>query len=286
MLAVAGLLALLATPISAREHRGGGKLTLTDGVTSVEGAAGGGLATWAVIAGRETNAGVGVTAHVTRVVLPDFDLASFGAAVGLFDRVELSWTHQRFDTRAAGVALRLGQNFTFGQEVIGAKLRITGDAVWDQDRFLPQVAIGVQHKIATKGTVIRAVGGRRRSGTDIYVAATKMLLSHSLVLDGTVRWTKANQFGLLGFGGDRNPGASVQVEGSAGLLVSSRLLLGGEFRSKPDNLRFAHENDTYDVFAVWALHRNIRLTAAYTDLGHIATLRRQRGVFLSIQGGL
>lgn len=158
--------------------------------------------------------------------------------------------------------------------------------VWDQDRLVPQIAIRVQHKIATNGAVTRAVGGQRRSGTDFYVAAIKMLLSHRLVLEGTVLWTKANQFGLPGFGGDQHTGRGVLVEGSAGLLVSSRLLLGAKFCSKPDNLRFAHENDSYNLFASWAVHRNIRLTAAYTDLGDIATVRRQRGVFLSIPGGL
>ena len=39
----------------AAEIGTGGKLLLTGGVSSLEGGAGGGLATWAVIAGNETN---------------------------------------------------------------------------------------------------------------------------------------------------------------------------------------------------------------------------------------
>lgn len=101
---------------------------LTDGVTSIEGAAGGGLATWAVIAGHETDAGFGATAHVTRVVLPDFDLTSLVPQLACttgssyLGRIGGS-------TRAVGAALGFGHGFTFGQEVIGAELRITGDAV-------------------------------------------------------------------------------------------------------------------------------------------------------------
>ena len=275
---------LVAGAAQAGERRAGGKLLLTDGVSSVEGAAGGGLASWAVIAGQETRDGIGGSAHATVVALPDFDLTSFGAALGIRDRLELSYARQRFDTRGAGAALGLGRGFTFGQQVIGAKLRVVGDAVWNQDRWLPQIAVGVQHKIANRGPVIRAVGGRRASGTDLYVAATKVLLARSLVVNATVRLTRANQFGLLGFGGDRGRSYSPQAEGSAGLLVSRRLLVGAEFRSKPDNLGFAREQDAADAFAAWSVHRRVTLTAAYVDLGDIATVRRQRGAFLSVQG--
>ena len=49
-----------------------------------------------------------------------------------------------------------------------------------------------------KGAV---VGAKRDSGVDFYVSATKLLLEQNLLLNGTLRATKANQLGLLGFGG-------------------------------------------------------------------------------------
>lgn len=277
-------LLIAAQPALAGDRRAGGKLLLTNGVTSVEGAAGGGLASWAVIAGNETRDGIGGKANATLVALPDFDLTSFGAAIGINDRVELSYTRQRFDTRAAGAALGLGRGFTFGQDVFGAKLRVIGDAVWEQDSWLPQIAVGVQHKRASRGAVIRAIGGRHDAGTDFYVAATKVVLSRGLVLNATMRATKANQFGLLGFGGDQHDRYRPQVEGSAGVMLSRRLVLGVEGRSKPSNLRFAREQKAVDAFAAWAVARNVSLTAAFVDLGDIATVRRQRGAFLSVQG--
>jgi hypothetical protein len=276
---------LIATSASGEERRNGGKLLLTDGVSSVEGAAGGGLAAWATIAGNETEDGIGGTAHATYVALPDFDLSSAGAAVGLSDRVEFSYAYQRFDTRSAGAALGLGRGFTFGQHIAGAKVKLIGDAVWDQDRVLPQIVAGVQYKIAERGAIIRAVGGRQTRSVDFYVAATKIWLAESMVVNATARFTKANQFGLLGFGGDANRHRRVQVEGSAGKLVTRRLLIGAEYRTKPDNLGFAQEDDSYDLFAAWAMHRNLSITAAYADLGDIATVKNQRGLFLSLQGG-
>ncbi|WP_156680146.1 DUF3034 family protein [Sphingomonas profundi] len=283
LLAASFCLFFAAAPAVAGEWRDGGKLLLTGGVTSIEGAAGGGLASWAFIAGNETDAGVGASAHVTQVQLDDFGLTTFGAAVGAFDRVELSYARQRFDTRAAGTALGLGRGYAFSQDVYGAKLRLAGDAVYDQDRLLPQIAIGVQHKRANRGAVIRALGGRSAHGTDFYVAATKVLLARSLVVDATLRLTKANQVGLLGFGGDRHGGYRAQVEGSAGMLLTRRLLVGGEYRSRPNNLRFAREDDAFDLFAAYAVTRNVAVTVAYADLGSIATLKGQRGLYLSLQ---
>lgn len=276
---------VLVTSADARPLRSGGKLMLTGGATSIEGTAGGGLATWALIGGNETNAGIGFGVHATGVTVKDYDFQSVGAKIGLFDRLELSYAHQRFDTNAAGAALGLGKGFTFGQDVFGAKVRLVGDAVYDQDHVLPQISFAVQHKRAKRGAVIGAVGGKSDKGTDFIVSASKVVLNQSLVLGGSVRLTKANQFGLLGFGGDKGNGYSAQFEGSAGVLLSRRLLVGAELRTKPDNLSFAKEYDAWDLFAAWGVHRNITLTAAYVDLGSIATLKGQRGAYLSAQLG-
>lgn len=262
------------------EPRPGGKLLLTRGVSAIEGAGGGGLASWALIGGNETRNGVGAQAHATLVALPDYELRAGGVAVGLFDRLELSYARQSFDTGKTGAALGLGPGFTFDQDIFGAKLRLIGDAVYDQDRWWPQLAVGVQHKRNKDGAVVRAVGASDDTATDFYVAATKLLLAQSVMVNGTLRLTNANQLGLLGFGGGNR---SLQVEASAGWLVSRRLLVGGEYRSKPNNLAFARESDAWDLFAAYAVSRNLSLTAAYVDLGSIATFDDQRGLYLSLQ---
>lgn len=285
-LAVAAFMALLGSA-SARsdELRSAGKLLLTGGVTSVEGSGGGGLASWALITGYETREGVGANVHATLVTLPDFQFRAVGGAVGLFDRLELSYARQSFDTEDAGATLGLGQGFTFHQDVLGAKLRLVGDAVYDQDRWLPQLAVGVQYKNADKAAVIGLLGGQHDKGVDVYVSATKVFLAQSLVLNGTVRATKANQTGLLGFGG---PGGhddrTLQFEGSAGMLLTKRLLVGAEYRTKPNNLGLK-EDDWYDLFAAYALNKSLSVTAGYADLGTIATFKGQRGLYLSLQAG-
>lgn len=284
-LAWALIMPLAITGASAAELQTGGKLLLTGGVSALEGGAGGGLATWGVIAGNETRDGIGGKVHATFIDVSDYTLRAYGGAVGFHDRVELSATRQDFDTGPTGAKLGLGQGFTFKQTILGAKLRVLGDAVYDQDRWLPQVAIGAQYKTNDQGDIVHAVGGRHDSGVDYYVAATKLLLNQSLVLSGAVRATKANQTGLLGFGGDNSDRYEAQFEGSAGVLLSKRLLVGGEYRTKPSNLGFAKEDDWMDLFAAYAINKTVSVTAAYVDLGDIATFRNQRGLYVSLQAG-
>jgi len=262
-----------------------GKLLLTQGVTTIEGSSGGGLASWATIAGYETGDGVGGNAHETYVGLNNYTLQDFGASVGLFNRVELSYARQEFNTGATGAKLGLGRNFTFDQDVYGAKVRLTGDLVYDQDTWLPQIAAGLQYKVNDKPDIIHAVGGKSAEGVDYYLAATKLFLAQSLVVDATLRLTKANQTGLLGFGGDKSDNYSPEFEGSVGYLLTKHLVAGGEYRTKPDNLGFAKENDWWDLFAAYAIDKHVSVTAAYTNLGDIATFKNQNGFLVSLQAG-
>ena len=271
-----------ATPNWAPES---GKLLATAGVTQVEGAGGGGLVPWALITGYGTRDAVGANGHYTYIHTQDFDLHTGGVAVGLYDRVEISFARQWFDTRAVGGALGLGKNFMLDQNVVGAKVRLFGDAVYDQDSWLPQVSAGAQYKSNNRPDLLRAIGARSSDGVDFYIAGTKLLLAQSLLLNATVRATKANQFGLLGFGGDRQDGYQAQIEGSAAYLLSRNLALGGEYRTKPDNLRFAHEDNAWDLFAAWFLNKNVSATLAYVQLGRVVGQHDQGGAYLSLQAG-
>lgn len=278
-------LGLMAGAASAQDIETGGKLLLTGGVSTIEGSGGGGLATWATTTGYGSEEEVGGNAHATFVSLPDFEFRTYGVAVGLFDRVEFSYAKQEFDTGSTGGKLGLGNGFTFSQDVVGVKVVVLGDAVYDQDRWYPQVAVGAQYKKNDQGFIIGAVGGKDDEGIDYYVAATKVLLDRSLVVNGTVRLTKANQAGLLGFGGPKEDGYTPQFEGSVAWLASKRLAFGAEYRSKPENLGFAKEDDWADVFVAYAFNKHLSVTAAWVDLGDIATFKDQRGFYISLQAG-
>lgn len=270
----AGALAV-ATPVNA-----GDRLEWTGAVTQIEGAAGGGLVPWALIGGLGTDAQVGATAFVTYVSLPDFALRTGGVSVDLGNRLEISGARQRFDAGSVAPGLMLGQ------DIIGLKLRLLGDAVFDSDKWLPQVALGAQWKRTLDfGSIPRAVGAARGEDVDLYVAATKLyfaaLAGRNLIIDATLRRTRGNQFGLLGFGG-RNGGYDFTPEFSAAVWLNDDVLLGAEYRAKPDNLAAFRENDAEDAFLAWAPVKNLSITLAWTDLGSIAGKPVQRGVYVSI----
>jgi hypothetical protein len=262
----------------------GERLEWTGAVTEVEGGAGGGLVPWALIGGLETNVEVGATGFGTYVSTSAFTLRAGGLSIDALDRVELSFARQRFD---AGSVL---PGLTLGQDIVGLKVRLIGDAIFAPDEYLPQIAIGAQWKHTLDFDAIpQAVGAARGSDVDLYIAATKLyfgaLFGHNVILDATVRRTRANQFGLLGFGGDGS-GFRFEPEASAAAWVTDHLLLGVEYRDKPDNLNAFHEDSAEDVFLAFAPLKNVAFTAAWTDLGRIAGKSAQRGVYASLWIGI
>jgi Protein of unknown function (DUF3034) len=271
---------------------GGGRLLLTGGVSTIEGAGGGGLAPWALIGGYGTRNEFGVTAFATGVDTQDFTLAAYGGAINFKNRLELSIARQNFNLREVGNALALGNRYTISQTILGAKVRLIGDAVLEQDSLLPQIAVGLQYKMNSDRGVVGGALGLKREGVDFYVSATKIILSRSLLLNATVRMTKANQFGILGFGGlgGKKQNYEPQFEGSIAYLLSRKIAIGAEFRTKSNRLEGAlggtsfREENAYDAFIAFAPIRNVSVTLAYVRLGQIA-LARQNGAYASVQVG-
>lgn len=288
--------ALLAAPAFAQS--GGGKLLLTGGVSSIDGAAGGGLTPWAVTGSYATAGEVGATAFATRATTQDYGLWTYGIAVGIHDRVELSLARQDLDTRSNLAPLGLG-GLHLKQDIVGAKLRLAGDAVLDSDTLMPQVAVGLEAKRTDAGALgptLYGALGAKRSGTDVYISATKLFLAEGVLVNLTLRATQANQNGLLGFGGAQGQGRRLQPEVSVAKLLRRDLAVGVEFRAKPDNLNSSvlgagalKEDDWKDVFIAWTPNKHVSLTAAWVDLGRIAPAlqpRRQTGAYLSAQFAL
>jgi hypothetical protein len=215
-----------------------GKLLATGGVSNIEGAGGGGISTCALITGYGTRDSVGGNAHFTYIPLSNFGVRETGASLGFFNRVEVSYSNLWFDTGNTGAKLGVGDGFTFEQDVVGLKTRLFGDAVYDQDSWLPQVSAGVEYKTTDHTPILATVGAKGHDGVDFYLAATKLFLSESLLVNATLRLTKANKIGILGFGGPRGDGYQSQFEGSIAYLLAKNIAIGGEYRTMPHNLGF------------------------------------------------
>ena len=300
------LCASLALCAAGAAHADSGKLLLTGGVSTIGGSAGGGLTPWAVTGTYATEGQVGGSAYLTRAGTQDYSLTGYGAALSVHDRVELSLARQDFD---ASPAIALNGIAPFGvtpgqhikMDIVGVKVKVAGDAILDADTWMPQIAVGLEHKRVRPGSLQSVFDflGTRTSGTDVYVSAAKLLLDKSLLLNGTLRYTRANQNGLLGFG-SAAPGRdrySLQPEFSVAYLLRKDLAVGAEYRFKPNNLEARgaaaglgaglREDDWKDLFIAWAPNKHVSLTLAYVDLGRvvpgITNQRRQTGYYLSAQ---
>ena len=298
---VTTLIAASAAAFCAGALADTGKLLLNGGVSSIDGAAGGGLTPWAVIGSNATDGEMGGSAFITNAGTRDYGLNIYGAAIGINDRFELSVAQQDFDTRGTGTALGL-PGLRLKQTILGAKVRVAGDAILDSDSLMPQIAVGVQYKTLGSTGLDATLGalGAKRSGTDFYVSATKLFLGQGLLVNGTLRATKANQNGLLGYGatlGGSENSYSLQPEFSIGYLVSKNVVVGAEYRFMRNKLAKAgaaaglgnglRSGDWKDIFIAWAPSKNLSLTLAYVDLGVIVPAttasRKQTGYYLSAQ---
>lgn len=278
-----------------------GKLLLTGGVSSIDGAAGGGLTPWATIGSYASDQGTGFTVHATRVTTNDYGLNTYGVVLGIRNQWEVSLARQSLDTGVTGSGLGLpGLQLT--QDILGAKWRVAGDAILDSDTWQPQVAVGVEFKSLQSSGLDATLSalGAKKEGADVYVSATKLFLAQGILVNGTLRASNANQNGLLGFGGTLGGARDtyqLMPEISLAWLVNRHVALGVEYRRMPDNLRDPgaaaglgdglRAQDWKDIFIAWAPNKNVSLTLAYVDLGVIVPAttasRTQTGAYVSAQ---
>lgn len=270
---------LLCTPAALAQDKGtlkrDGKLLGTGGVSSISGAGGGGLLPWATL-GTYADAGqFAGSAFYTRVDVDDYELSVRGGTLNVGNRVEISYARQDFVIKAADLGVE--------QDKTGVKVRLLGDVIFEQ---APQLSIGLEHgRLRDKG-LARAVGAEHTHGTDYTVSLAKAWLngiaSRTTLVNINMRYGQANQFGILGYGGDDQNGYWT-TELALAVFLTREIVLGAEYRQKPDNLAALTEEAAKDVFIAWFPNKRISLTAAWVDLGEIAGAPKQRGAYLSAQ---
>lgn len=273
------ILAVLLSLISVCAQAETSKVIATGGATTIEGSAGGGIVPWAVINGYASSDQWSFTAMNTAVYVDDFTLHSIGASLSIDNRFELSIAKQTFDLDTLG-----GKQ---GQDIVGVKYKLVGEVLYTA---MPQISLGLQYKRVDDFALPQAVGARNDWGVDIYLAASKVyfdaIAGRNLVTNLTLRATKANQIGLLGFGTATNNHYQLQAEASIAVLLTDNIVLGYEYKQKPDQLGFAEENDWQDIFMAWFVNKHLSVVGAYVDLGSIAGFEQQQGWYLSVEGTL
>lgn len=254
----------------------GSKVIATGGASTIEGAAGGGIVPWAVIKGYASSDQWSVSAARNQVGVDDFTLYSTGVGFSYDNRYEISFNRQQFKLDTLGGDLQ--------QDIWGLKYHFYGELLYT---YWPQLSVGLQYKQHRNFELPRMVGAQHEHGLDYYVAASKVyfhaIAGRNLLLNATIRATKANQTGLLGFGSAATDHYRYMLEASAALLLTPELAVGVEFRQKPNQLAFADEQHWRDVFVGWFINRHVSLVGGYVDLGRIAGLAQQQGFYLAVE---
>ncbi len=258
-------------------------------VTEIEGSGGGGIVPWALLSGDAPGSNFGAVASYTFVNTGSFTLHSVGAAASIMHRVEISAANWYLGL--PGDLPGVGTNYPLGTDniqanVLGIKVKLLGmTSTW------PQIAIGLQYKNNNDKALVESLGAQHSSGTDGYVAVTKVFPvgGMNLLLDGTLRETKANWMGLLGFGGPGSDSYKTEFEGSAGLFLNPQTLAGVEYRGMPNNplAGGAVQEDSHieDAFIAYFPNKNLSFVLAAANLGQIATLKSQHALYVQVQAG-
>jgi Protein of unknown function (DUF3034) len=274
----------------------------------LEGAAGGGVTPWALIGSSATalETSTNAVGYFSNPKLRDYRLRTYGAPIGIRDRLELTLAQQ--DPNAPSTIALQGiapfgtaPSEAIRMQILGLKVRIAGDAVLTSEALMPQISVGMQYRTVNPGAMGTMLShlGTKRSGTDIYLSATKLFLAQGLLVNATVRAAKADHGTPLGFGA-AVPGRSnysVQPEFSVAYLLSRDIAIGAQYRFKSKGMEATarsaslgdalREDDWKDLFIAWAPSKNLSLTLAYVDLGRMAPgvpmNRRQSGGYISAQ---
>jgi hypothetical protein len=333
-----------------------GKVLATPGVSMTDGAGGGGITPWAVITGYETRDGINADFHYTYVNLPNYSLNSLGAAVGFYDRVELSYAYDMLPTgstfntiglvsNAVGGLLSspdLGKilgpllgatngnqlaggvdpwNTTIKMHVVGAKVRLIGEAIYDSDNLIPQVSVGAFYKWNENKALLETLQASKSKDWEAYASITKIFFPVSTLLNVTARYTGANQTGLTGFGGPDGDHKKVRVEASLAYLLKKDTAIGVEFQQHGHNMDGRNvtlgggidltslvnnpllgptlkglgvdsalvqtltqkESNWYDAFVAFFPSKNLSITMAMAYLGQITFTPNQVGYYISLQ---
>jgi hypothetical protein len=264
------LSALVCVSVASSSVAADGKLRGTGGISNIDGAAGGGISTWAVIGGYGEDDQTSFSANAAIIKLDDYTLKTAAINVGLANRLELSAARQRFE---------LPGDAALGQNIFGAKLKLAGDLVYGD---VPQISIGLQHRNNTSDALLNSLSIRDHSGLDVYLSVSRLFLSgpfdRSWLVSGSLRSTRAQQNGLLGFSEDR----SLEPELAVAMLFNPKLALGAEFRAKPNENDALREDNWRTVFLAYFPNKRFSATAAYVDLGEIAARTGQSGMYLNV----
>ena len=229
----------------------------------------------------------------------------------------ITWDTQRerflLLTTATGIPSGIEPwNTTIKMDIFGAKVRVFGEAIYDSDNLIPQVAVGGFYKINHNKALLQTLQAAKSKDWEAYISATKIFFPINTLINVTLRYAAANETGLTGFGGPDGDKKKIRPEVSLAYLLNKRTAIGAEYQKHGDNLDgkgvslqgintgalspvlgavlpnlnaslTQHESDWYDAFVAFFPSKHLSITMAYAMLGNITLTPNQNGYYVSLQ---
>lgn len=199
-------------------------------------------------------------------------------------RVELGYAFNRLDigdldTDIMAAGLPDIQEDTVELHNFNARALLLKEGDFDQS-WMPAVTLGLHYKHNSTvddidsrlGGALDANGIEDDAGVDVSLYASKLFTStpRPFFINAGLRSTKAAHIGLLGFTDDRK----TLFEANFGVLVLDNLVIGGEYRQKPDEYTpiptlIEKEEDWWSAFITYVVNDQMTASIAYIHMGDV-----------------
>ena len=211
----------------------------------------------------------------------DHDFESVAATITLAKRVEVSFAHERFGLGGWPKDVFRATGLDIGPHTVRMNTASVRALLIEENGWVPAVTVGAHYKhnldikridkdLMGTCTSLGMDDHRGWEGTLIISKTFTDILPRPFIVSAGIRNTGAAQTGLLGFNSHRD----TVVEANAVLFVTDSLLLGAEYRQKPNNLdRLAglvgHEDDWWTLCAAYIVNDRVTISGGYGNFGNI-----------------
>ncbi|MFV1975731.1 MAG: DUF3034 family protein [Candidatus Scalindua sp.] len=211
-------------------------------------------------------------------------LEAFTVSETLWGRLEFGYALNHFDLGDLPRDIRAATGVNTIEDSVylhnfNARLQLLKEGDFKKS-WMPALTLGLHYKKNEDTDVIdRRLGGafsdigiKDNDGVDVTLFASKMIksLPRPLMLNVGVRSTEAAQMGLLGFTEKRE----TVFEGNFGILALDNLVIGGEYRQKPDEYDeipglIAEEENWWDGYITYIANDHLTMSVAYIHFGDL-----------------
>jgi hypothetical protein len=211
-------------------------------------------------------------------------LYSATATETLWGRLELGYAYMAFDMGDLPDAIAKATTIRIREQYVemhnfNARCLLLKEGEYGQN-WLPAVTLGAHYKQNTTianmdrelGGTLTAIGIADQAGMDYTLYASKMLtmLPVPIIVSAGLRSTEAAHIGLLGFTDERQ----LVAEGSICAFLTSKLILGLEYRQKPNSYQtvpglIGKEDDWYTFDVGYIVNDHMTVAAGYAHFGEV-----------------